>query len=69
MYLQVLQERQKQVDERMQTLLHKQQESIEEREDLINRMENYQHTLAKEKEEDVQRRKEREQEIQQQVFV
>ncbi len=51
----------------MRIVHQKQQESIEEREDLLHRMESYQKSLEQDKEIETQRKKEREQEIFEQV--
>eukprot|EP00794_Sanderia_malayensis_P013779 gene13779-15221_t len=63
----VLGERQKQVDDRMHIVQQRQQESIEERENLLHEMEKYQMGVLEEKELETQRKKEREQEIVQQI--
>eukprot|EP00795_Rhopilema_esculentum_P015491 gene15491-6744_t len=63
----VLHERQKQVDDRIQIVLRKKQDSIAEREDLIRQMEDYQQSLETEKIEEENRKQEREREISEQI--
>ena len=53
----------------MVDLHRRQQEWIEERENLIYKMENHQQMLVKENENDIKKRKEREQEIVEQVYL
>ena len=65
--MQVLQGRKHQLDEQMEELRRKQEESIESREELLRELQAVQQVTAREKEENLQRRREREEEIRGQV--
>ena len=64
---QVLEGRKHQLDEQMEELRRRQEESIESREELLRELQAIQQMTAREKEEDLQRRREREEEIKGQV--
>merc|ERR1739846_32144 len=63
----VLEGRKHQLDEQMEELRKRQEESIESREELLRELENIQQMTAREKEEDIRKRRERDEEMRGQI--